>query len=60
MLLVWFVGCELMIGCARFGETFARTASDSSIALKMLQAVHVIHEKKIVHSDLGPWAVEVD
>jgi serine/threonine-protein kinase TTK/MPS1 len=29
-------------------------ASDSSIALQMLQAVHVIHEEKIVHSDLKP------
>jgi hypothetical protein len=26
MLLVWFVGCELIIGCARSGETSARTA----------------------------------
>ena len=30
MLLVWFVGCELMIGCARSGETFARTAEGAN------------------------------
>jgi serine/threonine-protein kinase TTK/MPS1 len=41
-------GALLSCGCVAFGWT------DADEVRQMLQAVHVIHEEKIVHSDLKP------